>query len=80
MPKKIERPKDKYKHFVISKIEYECDKRDIDNKHQQIIARASESKYNRKRRDPGKFTLDELTWFADGLKIPVWELLNPNIK
>ena len=52
MSKKIERPKDKYKHFVISKIEYECDKRDIDNKHQQIIARASESTYNRKRRDP----------------------------
>lgn len=79
MPKKIPRPKDKYKHSLISRLECACDLRGIDIQHQRVIARKSQTTYDDRRKDPGKFTLDELLRFATHLKVPVWDLLNPNV-
>ncbi len=78
MPKKITRPKDKYKHFVIERIEHECDLRGISNEHQRLIAMKSQSAYDIRRKDPGKFTFDELLRFSRKLRIPIWELLKPD--
>ncbi len=78
MPKRIARPKDKYKRFIISRLEYECDVRGITIEHQRAIARKTQAPYDERRKDPGKFTLDELLRFANKLKIPLWELLKPD--
>ena len=78
MPKLIPKPKDKYKRFIISRLEYECNMRDISIEHQRVIARKSQAPYDERRKDPGKFTIDELLRFCEKLKIPLWELLKPD--
>lgn len=75
MPKIIAKPEDKFKRFLISNIEYQCSIRGISREEQSVIARCSHTTYNTRRKDPGKFTVDELLNFAKKLKIPIWELL-----
>lgn len=78
MPKIIPKPKDKYKRLLISRLEYECNVRDITIEHQRVIARKSQGSYDARRKDPGKFTVDELLRFSEKLKIPIWELMKPD--
>lgn len=75
MPKRIQKPNDKLKCLIISNIEYECSLRGIEQKEQHIIARCSEPTFNKKRKDPGKFTINDLIRFASRLKIPLIDLL-----
>ncbi len=75
MPKLITPPEDKLKKSVLANIEYQCKLRDISTEEQRIIARCSLPTYNRKRKDPGKFTLDELIRLATKFKMSVSELL-----
>lgn len=69
------RPKDKFKNFVLSNIEYQYKLRGISQEEQRLIARCSRSTYRLIRLDPGKFTLEQLIDIANKLKIPLWKLL-----
>lgn len=75
MPKILPLPKDKFKRFVISNIDHQCNLRGISREEQRIVTQCSTTTYNRRRKNPGEFTLDELSRIANKLKIPVWELL-----
>lgn len=83
MPKRMPRPKDKYKRSVIIKIEHLFELRDISVEGQRSIARCSQTAWNDRRRDPGWFRLDEIIRLAKKLGVQPWELLKPedeNIK
>ncbi len=75
MPKIIPKQEDRYKRFVISNIEYQCNIRGISQEAQMIVSRCSKSAYYQRRKDPGKFTLDQLIRLSNKLKIPLWKLL-----
>lgn len=74
MSKVMPKPKDKYKRFLISNIEYQCSLRGIDTCQQRIIARCSKSTYDRRRKDPGCFTVDELIRLSHKIGVPLWKL------
>ena len=74
MPKLIPKPTDKLKRLVLANLDYECSLRGISKEEMRLITRCSEPTYNKKRKDPGEFTLNELMRFADKLKIPVADL------
>ncbi len=77
MPKRIPKPHDVYKRNVLANINYHCTIRGIDKEHQRLIVQCSMPTLNRRLKDPGEFTLNELIRLADKFKIPVWELLKP---
>lgn len=77
MPKRMPRPKDRYKKSVIIKIEHLFELRDISTEGQAIIARCSKTAWNERRRDPGWLRLDEIIRLANKLGIEPWELLKP---
>lgn len=77
MPKLIKSPEDEYKRNLILRIRYECDLRGIDIEQQRNIAQMSQTTYDKRRHNPGLFTVDQLLRFSNRLKIPIWELLNP---
>lgn len=74
MPKMIAKPEDKIKRLLISNIEYECSIRGISRERQRLITQCSQPTYNKKRKDPGNFTVDELLRFAKKFNIPVEKL------
>lgn len=74
MPRTITKPEDKVKRLLISNIEYECSLRDISRKRQCLIAQCSQPTYDKKRKDPGNFTVDELLRFANKFNIPIEKL------
>ena len=74
MPKLIAKPDDKLKRLLITNIEYECSIRDINKKRQLLIAQCSQPTYDKKIKDPGKFTVEELLRFANKFKIPIEKL------
>lgn len=71
MPKVLKPPDDKKKKLLLSNIEYECSVRGINRERQRLIAQCSLPTYNKKRKDPGNFTVDELLRFAAKLNIPI---------
>ena len=71
MPKLITKSEDKVKRLLISNLEYECSIRGIDLKRQTIIAQCTLPTYNKKRKDPGNFTVNELLRFANKLNIKI---------
>lgn len=75
MPKIIPKPQDEYKRKLICKIEYEYNVRGITREKQEVLLHLKPGSYLVRRKDPGKFTLDELLCIATKLKIPLSELL-----
>lgn len=79
MPKLIAKPDDKLKRVLITNIEYECSIRDINTKRQLLIAQCSQPTYDKKKKDPGKFTVEELLRFANKFQIPIEKLFMERI-
>ena len=78
MPKLIKNPEDKKKNLLITRIDYECNLRGIEIEQKRAIAQMSQTTFDKRRHDPGKFTINEILRFCDRLKIPIWELLKPD--
>lgn len=74
MPKLLKPPDDKVKKLLISNIEYECSIRGISRERQRLITQCSQPTYNKKRKDPGNFTVDELLRFANKFNIKIESL------
>lgn len=79
MPKTIAKPEDKTKRLLISNIEYECSVRDINRKRQRIIAQCSQPTYDKKRKDPGEFTVNELLRFAKKFNMLIEDLFKERV-
>ena len=75
MPKLIPRPEDKYKNHVINNIEYLCKEKNVTLEKARVVVGCSKPTFNCKRKNPGKFTLDELMRLAKLLHVQVSELL-----
>ncbi len=75
MPKIIPKPKDEYKRKLIANINHYFDLADLSLEEQRIICRCSPSTYASRRKDPGKFTLDELLRISAKLKMSIDELV-----
>lgn len=74
MPKTIAKPKDKRKALLLANIDYECEIRGIKREQRRLIVQCSQPTYDKKRKDPGQFTVDELYRLADKFKISVEDL------
>lgn len=79
MPKMIKPPEDKVKNLLISNIEYECSIRGISREQQRLIVQCSQPTYNTKRKNPGKFTVDDLLKLAKKLNIPIEKLFTERV-
>lgn len=75
MPKLLQKTEDKFKRIVLANIEYQCEIKGISREEQRVLLRCSQPTFNRKRKDPGNFTLNELMRLASRLKISVSKLL-----
>lgn len=74
LPRVLKLPEDKVKKLLISNIEYECSIRDISRERQRLITQCSQPTYDKKRKDPGEFTVNELLRFAKKFNVPIESL------
>lgn len=75
MPKLIKPPEDKEKNVLISNIEYLCKMQGVSIKSLCASAKMSEYQYRECRKNPGKFTYDNLLRIAKRLHTTVADLL-----
>lgn len=71
MPKVLKPPEDKEKKILLANIDYECYLRGINKERQRLITQCSTPTLNKKRKDPGFFTVDELLRFARKFNIKI---------
>lgn len=79
MPRPLKKPEDKMKRLLIANIQYESEIREIDRKGQALVAHCSEGTYRKRIKDPGTFTVEELSRLAKKFDIPVQSLFKARV-
>lgn len=75
MPKLIKQPEDKRKNMLQANINYLCEITGTTAESLKISARLSDYQYCQRRKDPGKYTYDELLRIAKKLHTSVADLM-----
>lgn len=79
MPRKLAKPEDQMKRQLIANIQYEAEIRSIDREGQALVAHCSEDTYRKRIKDPGTFTVEELSRLANKFGIPIQSLFKARV-
>lgn len=79
MPRKLAKPEDQMKRQLIANIQYEAEIRSIDREGQALVAHCSEGTYRKRIKDPGTFTVEELSRLAKKFGVPIQNLFKARV-
>lgn len=79
MPRKLAKPEDKMKRQLIANIQYEAEIRSIDREGQALVAHCSSNTYRSRLKDPGTFTVEELSRLAKKFGVPIQDLFKARV-
>ena len=71
MPRKLAKPEDQMKRQLIANKQYEAENRSIDRAGQALVAHCYDGTYRKRIKDPGTFTVEELSRLANKFGIPI---------